>query len=51
LIALGTSVDLDQALAAFHRQAHAGAFFVDELHLGGHAGELHVMAREQQLRR
>ena len=44
-------IDFDQALAALHREAHAGAFLIDEFRLGGNADELHVMAREQQLGR
>ena len=44
-------VDLDQTLAATHRQPHAGALAVDDLGLAGKADELHVVPRERQLRR
>jgi len=42
-------IDLHEAFPALYRQAHARAFFVDEIDLGRGADELGVMARQQQL--
>ena len=44
-------IDLDQAVAALDRHAHAGAFLVDQLRLGGQADQLDRVPGEQQFGR